>query len=41
LRKARADVAQEEDNADVRGLRNRSLGHIDAAIKSVQYALND
>lgn len=41
LRKARADVAQEEDNADVRGLRNRSLAHIDAAIKSAQYALND
>jgi hypothetical protein len=32
LRKARADVAREEDNAYANGLRNRAVGHIDGAI---------
>jgi hypothetical protein len=34
LRKARADVAREEDNAYAHGLRNRAVGHIDAAISA-------
>jgi hypothetical protein len=41
LRKARSDVAREEDNAYARGLRNRSLGHIDAAIHRVRRAIHD
>jgi hypothetical protein len=41
LRKAHADVAQEEDNDYARGLRNRSIGHIDAAIRAARRALNE
>ena len=41
LRKARADVAQEEDNTYARGLRNRSIGHIDAAIRATRFALKE
>jgi hypothetical protein len=29
--KARADIAREEDNVFVNGLRDRAIGHIDAA----------
>ena len=32
LRKARADIALEEDNGFADGLRNRAIGHIDGAI---------
>jgi hypothetical protein len=41
LRKARADVEQEEDNPSVRGLRNRSIGHMDAAISSVRRVFSE
>ena len=41
LRKARGDVAQEEDNGFARGLRNRSIGHIDAAIGATRRVFND
>lgn len=34
LNKARADIAREEDNAYAGGLRNRAIGHIDAAIQA-------
>jgi hypothetical protein len=36
LKKARADIAREEDNAFADGLRNRAIGHIDAAIGSAR-----
>lgn len=32
LRKARADIAREEDNGFANGLRDRAVGHIDGAI---------
>jgi len=41
LNKAHADVAQEEDNDYAKGLRNRSIGHIDAAIRATRRALNE
>jgi hypothetical protein len=40
LNKAHADVAQEEDNLFAKGLRNRAIGHIDAAIQATRRALN-
>lgn len=41
LHRARDDIAREEDNAYARGLRNRSLGHIDAAIHRVRKAIHE
>jgi hypothetical protein len=41
LRKARADIAQEEDNGYAKDLRNRSIGHIDAAIKATDRAIHE
>lgn len=41
LRRARADVSREEDNGYARGLRNRSIGHIDAAINHVRRAIHE
>ena len=41
LTKARADVAQEEDNSFGRELRNRTINQIDAAIQATDRALND
>ena len=41
LRKAHADVAREEDDPITRGLRNRAVRHIDAAIRATQGALAD
>ena len=38
LKKARADIAQEEDNPMVRDLRNRAWGHIDSAIHAADHA---
>jgi len=32
MKKARADIAREEDNAFANGLRDRAIGHIDGAI---------
>ncbi|MGA2552804.1 MAG: hypothetical protein ABSF50_21900 [Burkholderiaceae bacterium] len=41
LRKARADVAQEEDNGYAGGLRNRAIGHIDAALGATRRAISE
>ena len=41
LRQARADCAEEEDNAFARGLRRRALRHIEAAIRLVEVAIRD
>jgi hypothetical protein len=41
LRKTRNDVAREEDDPDVRGLRNRAVGHIDGAIHATEHAIGD
>jgi hypothetical protein len=39
LRQARADVAQEEDNAFAGGLRNRALHNIDEAIRHTEVGI--
>jgi hypothetical protein len=39
LRDARNDLAQEEDDPSVRGLRNRSVRHIDHAVGSIKKAI--
>ncbi len=39
LRKVHSDVAREEDDPFVRGLRNRAVGHIDAAINATKTAI--
>jgi hypothetical protein len=36
LNKGRADIASDEDNAFAGGLRNRAIGHIDAAIQAAR-----
>jgi hypothetical protein len=41
LRQARADIAREEDNAYAGGLRNRAIGHIDAAIVSARNVFHE
>jgi len=41
LRKAHDDVAREEDDPATRGLRNRSVGHIDGAIHATEHAIHD
>jgi len=41
LRKAHDDVAREEDDPMTRGLRNRAVGHIDAAIRQTEKTLFD
>jgi hypothetical protein len=41
LRKARADIAREEDNAYASGLRNRAIGHIDGAIAAAHRVFQD
>jgi hypothetical protein len=41
LRTARADMAREEDNPSARGLRNRSMGHVDAALHATEQAIHD
>ena len=39
LRKARADIDQEEDNGSIKGLRNRAAQHIEGAIRFVESAI--
>jgi hypothetical protein len=39
LRKVHGDVAREEDDPSTRGLRDRAVAHIDAAIGATQQAL--
>jgi hypothetical protein len=41
LRTARADCAKSEDNAQVRGLRDRAIHHIDEAIALTEDGIND
>lgn len=41
LRKVHSDVAREEDDPMTRGLRDRAVGHIDAAIHATDGALAD
>jgi hypothetical protein len=41
LRKVHKDVAREEDDPMTRGLRDRAVGHIDAAIHATEGALAD
>ncbi len=41
LRKVHQDVAREEDDPMVKGLRNRAVGHIDAAIEATRHAIGD
>jgi hypothetical protein len=41
LHKVHSDVAREEDDPMTRGLRDRAVGHIDAAIHATDGALND
>lgn len=41
LRKVHSDVAREEDDPGTRGLRNRAVGHIDAAIHATERAARD
>ena len=41
LRKARQDCEHEEDNAEVRGLRDRAIHHIDAAIHHTELGIEN
>jgi len=41
LKKVHSDVAREEDNPAARGLKHRSLQHIDAALRATKRALYD
>ena len=41
LMKARADIASEEDNGFANGLRDRAIGHIDAAIHAAHRVFKD
>ena len=41
LRKVRSDTYREEDNPNARGLRDRALGHVDAALHATEQAIRD
>jgi hypothetical protein len=41
LNKARADIASDEDNGYAGGLRNRAIGHIDAAIQAARHVFHE
>ena len=41
LRKVHSDVAREEDDPMTKGLRNRAVGHIDAAIHATEASIAD
>ena len=41
LNKARADLARDEDNAYAAGVRNRAIGHVDAAIAAARRVFTD
>jgi hypothetical protein len=41
LRQVRADTAREEDDPSARGLRNRAIGHVDAALHATERAIHD
>ncbi len=41
LRRARGDIAREEDNGAARGLRNRAIQHVDDALRATVAAIRD
>jgi hypothetical protein len=41
LRKAKDDVAREEDNPESRNLRNRIVEHVDLALEATKHAIHD
>jgi hypothetical protein len=41
LHKVHSDVAREEDDPATRGLRDRAIGHIDAATHQTEHAIFD
>ncbi len=41
LRKTHGDLDNEEDNPEARGLKHRSLEHVDRAIQAAEHALRD
>jgi hypothetical protein len=41
LRKVRADTFREEDNPAARGLRDRAIAHVDAALHATERAIHD
>jgi hypothetical protein len=41
LRKVHADTYREEDNPNAVGLRDRALGHVDAALRATEQAIHD
>jgi len=41
LRKVHADTYREEDNPSARGLRDRAIGHVDAALHATEQAIHD
>ena len=41
LRKVRSDTYREEDNPSARGLRDRALAHVDAALHATERAIHD
>jgi hypothetical protein len=41
LRKVRSDTYREEDNPAAVGLRDRALGHVDAALRETERAIHD
>lgn len=41
LREARDDVSREEDDPVTRGLRDRSIGHVDNAIHATEHSIGD
>jgi hypothetical protein len=41
LNKARSDISREEDNAFANGLRDRAIGHIDAAIGAARRVFSE
>jgi hypothetical protein len=41
LDKVHADIAREEDDPLTRGLRNRAVRHVDAAIRATRHAIGD
>ncbi|MGA2552009.1 MAG: hypothetical protein ABSF50_17825 [Burkholderiaceae bacterium] len=41
LKRARGDIAREEDNRYAHGLRDRSIHHIEEALHAVEHAIHD
>lgn len=41
LDKVHSDLAREEDDPMTKGLRNRAIGHVDAALRATHHAIGD